>query len=380
VLRSGNRVRITAQLIYAPSDTNVWARTYDRDLRDVLSLESAVAHAIADEIQVKMTFREEARLQAPHPVNLQAHELYLQGSYYMTQPRGWEKAIEFFQRALQSEPNARGYVGLARAYQDLSRFEGNPKEVLPKAQAAAMQALSTDEDLSDAHLILAEIKEQYDWDWAGAEKEFRRAIELNPNSSEGHLNYAFFLDAMGRSQQGEEEHLLAQRVDPLNEQMNEFFYHSRQYDQAIEVLPKYADRKPEDGGVCWQLGILYEQKGRHDEAIACWERMLASSGYEAEYGLAAALRGGFARSGHKGALRDLLRKLESISRQRHVPPDMMAYWYESLGNKDQAFVWLQKALNERNAEIPGLQTDLEWDGLRSDPRFADLVYRVGLPQ
>jgi TolB-like protein/DNA-binding winged helix-turn-helix (wHTH) protein/tetratricopeptide (TPR) repeat protein len=378
VLRSGDRIRITAQLIYAPSDTSVWAQTYNRDLHDVLSLESAVARAIADEIRVKMSPREQARLQT-NPVNLQSHDLYLQGNFYLSQPRSCEKAIEYFQRAVAIEPNARGYVGLAQAYQCLSSIDAEPKQTLPKAQAAAMQALQLDEDLSDAHLVLAEIKEQYDWDWAGAEREFRRAIELNPSSSEAHLNYAWLLDSMRRMPEGEKEHLLAQQVDPFNEQMNEFFYHTRQYDRAIEVLQKYAARHPEDAGVCWQLGILYDYTGRHDEAIACWERMFDGSGYEAEYGLASALRRGFARSGHEGALRELLKTLEAVSRQRHVPPDFMTFWYESLGDKDQAFRWLAKAIEERNSEVQGLNTDLEWDGLRSDPRFADLVRRVGLP-
>ena len=212
-------------------------------------------------------------------------------------------------------------------------------------------------------------------------ESFTRAIELNPNSSDAHLSYAWFLDSMGRMQQGEKEHLLAQEVDPLNEAMNEFFYHTRQYEQAIEVLRQYTDRnKPDDWSLYWQLGILYDQKGMHDEAIACWERMFDVSGYERQYGLAEALRRGHAKSGHKGALRELLRKLEALSRKRHVPPDFMAYFYESLGEKDRAFAWLEKAYEEHNAEIPGLKTDLMWDDLRSDPRFAGLVRRVGLPQ
>jgi TolB-like protein/DNA-binding winged helix-turn-helix (wHTH) protein len=380
VLRSGERVRITAQLIYAPKDTHLWAQTYDRDLRDVLTLQSAVAGAVADEIRVKLTPSERESLQPPRPVNLQAHELYLQGSYYLALPRGCERAVEFFQQAIQAEPNAMGYVGLASAYQCLSGVEVAPIEILPKAQAAALQALRLDENSSDAHLVLANTRLVYDWDWPGAEKEFKRAIELNPNSAEAHLDYAWFLDAMGRMEGGEKEHLRAQEVDPFNERMNETFYHTRQYDRAIDVLRKWIERTPESLVAHWQLGILYDRRGMPNEAIAEWEQMFTFSGYEKEYGLAEALRRGFAKSGHHGALRALLKKLEMSARHQHVPPDLMAYFYESLGQKDQAFAWLEKAYTEHHPEITGLKTDLMWDGLRSDPRFADLVRRVGLPQ
>ena len=380
VERSGNRVRITAQLVYGPEDRNLWAQSYERDLRDVLALQNTVASAIADEIQVKMTPREEARLHSPKSEDLAAHEAYLRGSYYLNEPRGCAQAVEFFQQAILREPNPRGYVGLARAYECLSGIDETPREVLPKAEAAARKALALDEDLSDAHLFLGETKFQLDWDWPGAEKEFRRAIELNPNSAEAHLDYAWFLDSMGRVEEGEREHLRAQEVDPLNERMNETFYHTRQYQNAIEVLRKYVELNPKDMGTHWQLGILYDRTGMREEAISEWERMFVLSGYEEEYGFAEDLKRGYLTSGRIGALNRLLKNLERVSRQRHVPPDVMAYFYESLGDKEQAFVWLQKAYDEHNREIVGIKTDLMWDGLRSDPRFENLVRRVGLPQ
>jgi TolB-like protein/DNA-binding winged helix-turn-helix (wHTH) protein len=379
VQRSGDRVRITAQLIYGPKDLHLWAKSYERNLRDVLTLQSEVAGAIANEIQAKLTPQEQVRLQTPRSVNLQAHELYLQGNYFLSLPRGCEKAVGLFLRAIQTEPTAPGYIGLARAYECLD-LDSPPKEVLPKAQAAVLQALRIDETSSDAHRVLAQTKLVLDWDWPGAEKEFRRAIELNPNSSEAHLGFALFLDGMGRLDEGEQEHLRAQEVDPFNERMNETFYHTRQYDRAIDVLRNQIDRTPEDAGAHWQLGIIYDQRGRSDEAIAEWERMFEVSGYEPEYGFAEALRRGHARAGHKGALLELTRKLEEVSRQRYVPSDLMALFYESLGERDKSFAWLQKAFEQHNTEIPGLKTDLMWDGLRSDPRFIELVRRVGLPQ
>jgi len=381
VERSGDRVRITAQLVYGPEDRNLWAQSYERDLRDVLTLQNTVASAIADEIQVKMTPKEEARLHSPKFFgDLAAHEAYLRGSYYLNEPRGCAQAVEFFQQAILREPNTRAYVGLARAYECLSGIDETPREVLPNAEAPARKALALDEDLSDAHLLLGKTKFQLDWDWPGAEKEFRRAIQLNPNSAGAHLGYAWFLDSMGRMEEAERERLRAQEVDPLNELMNEIFYHTRQYQNAIEVLRKCVELNPDDMGTHWQLGILYDQTGMREEAIGEWERMFVLSGYEEQFGFAEDLKRGYLISGRRGALNRLLNNLERVSRQRHVPPDVMAYLYESLGDKESAFVWLQKAYDEHNHEIVGLKTDLMWDGLRSDPRFEDLVRRVGLPQ
>jgi tetratricopeptide (TPR) repeat protein len=227
---------------------------------------------------------------------------------------------------------------------------------------------------------LGETKFQLDWDWPGAEQEFRQSIELNPNSAGAHLGYALFLDSMGRMEEAERERLRAQEVDPLNELMNEMFYHKRQYQSAIEVLRKNVELNPKDMGLHWQLGILYDQTGMKDEAISEWERMFVLSGYEEQYGFAEDLKRGYLTSGRRGALKRLLNNLERVSRQRHVPPDVMAYLYESVGDKESAFVWLRKAYDEHNHEIVGLKTDLMWDGLRSDPRFEDLVRHVGLPQ
>jgi eukaryotic-like serine/threonine-protein kinase len=378
VRRSGDRIRVTAQLIYAPQDKTLWAKSYDRNLRDVLTLQSAIANAIANEIQTGMSPRSEGR-DAAQPVNLQAHDLYLQGKKYLDQPRGCEKAIPLFQQAINMQPSVGGYIGLARAYYCRSGVEVAPIEILPKVQTAVLQALQLDQNSSEAHLLLAQTKLQYDWDWVGAEKEYRRAIELNPNSSEAHLFYALFLDSMGRMQEGEKEHLLAQEVDPFNEVMNEAFYHSRQVDKAIEVLRKSGELDP-NSGQNWQLGILYESEGMHDAAILAWERLFIGSGYEEQYGFANAMKRGYAKSGSKGALRELLRKLEQVARQQHVPPDMMAYFYVCLGEKDEAFAWLEKTYQEHNADITGLKTDLMWDSIRSDPRFNDLMERVGLPQ
>jgi len=370
VERSGNRVRITAQLVYGPEDRNLWAQSYERDVRDVLTLQSTVASAIANEIQVKMTPKEEARLHSPKFFgDLAAHDAYLRGSYHLNEARGCAQAVEFFQQAILREPNPRGYVGLARAYECLSGIDETPIEVLPKAEVAARKALALDEGLSDAHLLLGETKFQLDWDWPGAEKEFRRAIELNPNSAEAHLDYALFLDSMGRMEEGESEHLRAQEVDPLNEHVNEVFYHKRQYQNAIEVLRRWVELNPNDAGTHWQLGILYDQTGMREEAISEWQRMFVLSGYEEQYGFAEDLKTGYLISGRRGALNRLLNNLERVSRQRHVPPDVMAYLYESLGDKERAFVWLQKAYDEHNHEIVGLKTDLMWDGLRSDPRL-----------
>lgn len=380
VRRSTDQVRVTAQLIYGPTDTNLWARSYDRHLRDVLALQSAIARAIADEIQVKMTPREQARLQTPQAMSLKAHEAYLQGTYYL-RTRGSAEAIQFFQQALQEEPSARGYVGLARAYSDQAGIEADPRSVMPQAKAAAMKALELDDTLADAHLVLAEASCNYDWDWSRAENQFKRAIELNPSAADAHEAYALFLDAMGRLDEGKEEHLRAQEVDPLNEHMHEVFYHSGQYDRAIEVLRNYVEREPGDVGLHWQLGITYGLKGMYKEAIGEWEQMFAVSGYEDQYGFARDMHRGYANSGYKGALRDVLKRLEGIPpKEGHVPPRIMVEFYMFLGDNDRALAWLERAYEERDGIMIGLKTDPDYlPAFRSDPRFQDLMRRVGLP-
>jgi TolB-like protein/DNA-binding winged helix-turn-helix (wHTH) protein len=381
VMRSGDKIRITAQLIYAPEDKNLWAKSYDRDLRDVLALQAAIASAIADEIQVKLTPGEQARLHTPRFMSLKAHEAYLQGTYYLRIPRGSSRAIQFFQEALQEEPNARGYVGLARAYTGQAGTEADPRSVMPQAKAAAMKALELDDTLADAHLVLAEATCNYDWDWSRAENQFKQAIELNPSAADAHEAYALFLDGMGRLDEGTEEHLRAQEVDPLNEHMHEVFYHNGQYDRAIEVLRNYVEREPGDVGLHWQLGITYGLKGMYKEAIGEWEQMFAASGYEDQYGLAQDMRRGYESSGYKGALRNVLRKLEGISpKEAHVPPRLMVEFYMFLGDKDRALAWLERAYEERDGIMIELKTAPDYlPAFRSDARFHDLIRRVGLP-
>jgi len=382
VMRSGDKIRITAQLIYAPEDKNLWAKSYDRDLRDVLGLQAAIASAIADEIQVKLTPGEQARLHTPRFMSLKAHEAYLQGIYYLRIPRGSSQAIQFFQQALQAEPSARGYVGLARAYTGQAGIEADPRSVMPQAKAAAMKALELDDTLADAHLVLAEASCNYDWDWSRAENQFMQAIELNPSAADAHEAYALFLDGMGRLDEGTEEHLRAQEVDPLNEHMHEVFYHNRQYDRAIEVLRNYVEREPGDVGLHWQLGITYGLKGMYKEAISEWEQMFAASGYEDQYDLAQDMRRGYESSGYKGALRNVLRKLEGISlKEAHVPPRLMVEFYMFLGDKDRALAWLERAYEERDGIMIELKTAPDYlPAFRSDPRFQDLMRRVGLPR
>jgi TolB-like protein/DNA-binding winged helix-turn-helix (wHTH) protein/Flp pilus assembly protein TadD len=381
VMRSGDKIRITAQLIYAPEDKNLWAKSYDHDLRDVLALQASIASAIADEIQVKLTPGEQARLHTPRFMSLKAHEAYLQGTYYL-RTRGSAEAIQFFQQALQEEPSARGYVGLARAYSEQAGIGADPRSVMPQAKAAAMKALELDDTLADAHLVLAEASCNYDWDWSRAENQFKRALELNPSAADAHEAYALFLDAMGRLDEGKEEHLRAQEVDPLNEHMHEVFYHNGQYDRAIEVLRNYVEREPGDVGLHWQLGITYGLKGMYKEAIGEWEQMFAVSGYEDQYGLARDMHRGYARSGYKGALRDVLKRLEGIPpKEAHVPPRIMVEFYMFLGDKDRALAWLERAHEERDSIMIELKTAPDYlPAFRSDPRFQNLIRRVGLPQ
>ncbi len=252
VLRSGDRVRIAVQLIHAPTDRHLWAKTYERDLRDVLGLQSQVASAIAQEIQIKLTPQEAARVASSHPVDQEAYEAYLKGRYYWNKrtDEGTKKAIEYLKRAIEKDPNyALAYAGLADSYVQLVYFGGvPPKESFPRAKAAALKALELDDRLAEAHAALGRVLLQYDWDGLGAERQLQRARELNPNYAQAYVLNAMHLANLGRLDEAIAAIKRAGELDPLSLNINTnvgvFFYFARQYDQAIEQEGKTIELDP----------------------------------------------------------------------------------------------------------------------------------------
>ena len=286
VQRSGNRVRITANLLHAPSDQHLWAERYERDLRDVLTLQGEVAQAIASEIQIKVSPQEQARLATARPVNPVAYELYLQGQYhyYKWRPSEFQKAIAYFQKAIEADPKwAPAYTGLADSYGWLW-MEGTlpPQEVLPRFNAALSTALEIDDTLPEVRYTLAVRAFFYRWDWGEAEREFQRALALNPNFVEARYEYGWYLTSMGRFAEGLREAKRAIERDPLsvtaNLALGSMYSMARQYDQAIPQLRHTIELEPDDPRGYGFLAGVYEQMGMYEEAVAAHQKAMTLSG------------------------------------------------------------------------------------------------------
>ncbi len=382
VVRSGDRVRITAQLVRADSDRHVWADSYERDLSDILALQSEVARAIANEVRVRLTPQEQARLASRRPVKPEAYESYLKGRYYWNQrtPEALSRASEYFQQAIEKDPGfALAYAGIADSYAVLPwNADAPPRESFPKAKEAATRALDLDNTLGEAHVSLAFALKFYDWDWPGAEREFRRGLELNPSYATGHRTYAAHLSAMGRHAEAIAEAKRAQELDPLSLMINTVagrcFYHARQYDQAIEQYRKALEIDPNFWVAHLFLGKTYGQKRMYEEAIT--ELQKAGRVTTEPRSVTAYI---YAVSSRRGEAKKVVAELKELSKRRYVPPYHIAVIYAGLGEKDQAFAWLQNAYEERDAWIAWLKVEPMLDNLRSDPRFADLLRRVGFP-
>ncbi|HEY3204735.1 MAG TPA: protein kinase [Thermoanaerobaculia bacterium] len=383
VLRSGDRVRITAQLIDAPTDRHLWAESYERGMRDVLTLQSEIARAIAGEIRIKITPQERTRLAGSRPLDPEAHDLYLKGRYHWNKKtaEGFQKAREYFEGAIAKEPTyAAAYAGLADTYSGLGYYVLAPREAMPKARAAALKALELDDTLAEAHASLGNVRHNFDWDWTGAEKSFRRAIELNPGYATAHQWYSLHLGDLGRSEQALVEARRALELDPLslivNHNLGLQHCFARQFDQAIAQYEKTLEMDPNFAVTHWALGSAYGAKGMYPEAVAELERLRALTGRTPS--VIAYLGNVRARSGERQEALRLLEELETISKQKEVSAEL-AILYAGLGDRDRAFACLEKAYAERSGAVPGLKVYPEFEPLRSDPRFADLLRRLGLP-
>jgi TolB-like protein/DNA-binding winged helix-turn-helix (wHTH) protein/Tfp pilus assembly protein PilF len=387
VQRSGDKVGITVQLIHAPSDRHLWAKSYERDLHDVLGLQRDVAHAIADEIKAKLTPPEMIRLASARSIDSEAYENYLRGRFLLTsQDEGdARKGMAYFQRAIQKDPNyALAYAGLAECYITLSQpWNGalSPQEALPQAKKAATKALEIDDSLGEAQLALARVS-VYDWDWPDAEKEYRRALELNPNDAMGHGWYGEYLQAMARNEEAIVQLRQATALDPLSSNhvahLGSAFYHVRQYDQGIREFQKALQLEPDMIYAHQGLGWVYEQKKMYREAIAEQEKAVNLTNRDAF--AVASLGMVLGESGRKREAKKLLEELQERSKQRYISPCLIALVQLGLGNRDQAIESLEQGYTDRDQGMMYLKVDPHMDDVRSDSRFQDLLRRVGLPQ
>lgn len=380
VMRSNDRVRITARLIQVSNGNLLWTQDYDRNLKDVLSLQEDVARTIASEVKVTLTPDEKARLATAQAVDPRAHDDYLEGSYLnkgtILQQR---KALEYFEDAIRIDPSyAPAYAGLADYY--WSNQELRPIERMPKAKDYAQHALTLDPNLADAHIALGAIHFHADWNWVAAEKEFKRAIELSPSDAEAHYLYSVYLVAMGRADEGLAESAKAQQLDPLSIwaqiTAGNVFYFTRHYDKAVEQCQKALVLDPNSVGAYDCLGTSYAAEGKYEQAIAASQK--ASTLSNNDPARLVGLGRAFALAGRKADAMKVLEQLQQISSHIYVPPYFFATIYADLGQPDEAFRWLDKAFRERDTYVPWLKVDSAIDSLRTDSRFQPLLVRLGL--
>jgi len=387
VLQVGEQVRIIAQLIEAKKDRHLWAKTYDRNNRNILALHSEVARAIADEIKIAVTPEEDSRLQSAPMVNPEAYEAYLMGRHYLRKvhEEGQRKAIEYFEHACEIDPTfALGYAGLAEAYAWLAGGTVYPPEdTWPKVRLAAEKALEMDEGLSAAHSVLAWAKFQYDFDWHEAEIEFKQALRLDPNNADARQYYSWFLEAMGRHDEAISQIKLARKLDPLSLaiQHNEGWILSLAgyYDEAHQLLGSIIDSNPEHAYGHFMLAYSYTSQGKYEEAISPMQTAIDLLGDDIadEIPILGYLYG---QLGRKAEARKLLEQLDEFAaRGRYVNPVSRALIYIGLGEKDRAFELLDKGYKTHASLLYYLKIEPFYDSLRDDPRFQDLLRRMNFP-
>jgi len=388
VLRSQGRVRIAAQLIHAASDTHLWAKQYESDLRDVLSLQSDVAQAIADEIQVKLSPQERTRLARSRPVDPAAYEAFLKGRHlwYRRSPDALARALEFLQQAIALDPShALAHAGLADAYAtmgwDLFGLSA-PSESFPKARQAAQKALEIDPNCAEAHAALGWAAAGFDWDWTTAEREFRQAIDLKPQYGPVHIWYSHFLRGMDRTEESLAEARRALECDPLglvlNMHMGWHLLYSREYERAIEQCAKTLELDPTFILALVFLGQAHEQLGEFSSAIAAFEKALEISNRHPMY--LAELGHGFAAAGRDADAVKVLDELHAMSSHRYVGARAIAEIHIGLGNADEAFRWLEIAFQQRNGWLIHMRENPRYDRLRGDPRYVGLVRKMNFPE
>jgi TolB-like protein/Tfp pilus assembly protein PilF len=399
VMRGENRVRVTAQLVEASSDHHLWARTYERDLKDVLALQDEIAQDIAEQIRVKLTPKERSLLTQVHAVDPEAYDAYLRGRYWANKAELWtgckasaacdsrtepSKALEYYQKAIAKDPSyALGYAGVADGFVVMTLAGGlSFKEAAAIVNEAAAKAAALDPSLAEPHSSLAFIKLFSDWNWSGAEAELKQAIALNPSFARAHMWYSYYLVIMERIDEAVNESERARDLDPfdyaVNEWLGQALYHARRYDDALRQMKRTLEMFPDHGGRLYsQIAQVYEQKRMFAEAFAARQRSLSLD----KDPNVTALAGAYKRAGYRG----WLLKAAQIMEQEQGPHSnynysQLAHRYAMLGDEAHAMSYLERNYEEHRAPTLFVRTAPELDSIRSSPRFRELVRRIGFPQ
>jgi eukaryotic-like serine/threonine-protein kinase len=385
VMRSANRVRITAQLIQARTDQHIWAETYERDLDDVLKLQSEVAQAIAQQVRVQVTPQQRARLASAPRVSPEVYDTYIKGRFYLNlTPQGIKKAQGYFEEAIQKDPHfALAYVGLADCYLflgDLRRI--SPQDAYRHTKETLRKALELDDTLGEAYVTLGWLSWRFDWEWQNAEREFKHALELNPNNLDGHIRFAIYLGWSGRRAEALAEMRKALEIDPgatMGEDPVLIYYHFRDYRPMVESGKDFVASNPSNWIGHYSLAVGYDGLGETLNAIPEYQKAVELS--DGDTDPTAGLAHAYASAGQRAKAEKIIRELLQKSKTSYISPYMIGTIYAGLGDKNKAFEFLEKAYQERSPDIPYfIKADLRIDNLRSDPRLQDLLHRVGLPQ
>jgi TolB-like protein/DNA-binding winged helix-turn-helix (wHTH) protein/Flp pilus assembly protein TadD len=383
VSRAGDRVRITAQLIQATTDRHLWAQSYEREARDVLSLQREVAAAIAQAVEVKLQPEEKVRMtRAAAPVQPEAYEDYLKGRFYWSKrsPETSLKAVGYFQQAIARDPAyAPAYSGLSDTYRAFDvQGLAPPRECMPKAEEAARKALALDDTLAEAHASLAGVLYRYDWDWPGAEREFRLSLELEPSYAEGHRAYAVYLMTVRRHEEALAEARRARELSPLslviNTELGMALVRLGRYDEALEQLHKTLEIDPKFARAYQTMAFAYEGKGDWPRALEVFEKRPGGGQGRSNAWLGYA----YGVTGRRKEALEILARTEKLSHEHYVTPQSFAIIHLGLGDTEQAMAWLEKAYDERAFEVLGFSGAL-FDRLSGDGRFQDLLRRMRLP-
>ncbi len=388
VVQRGDNLSLHLELVDAQTGNQIWGEQYNRKLTDIVSLQNEIAQDVSNKLRVKLSGADENRIAKHYTDNPDAYQLYLKGRYFLSNGtrEGQKKSVEYFQQAVNLDPDfALGYAGMADAYTLLGTTflaTMQPREAMPKARVAAQRALEIDSSLSEAHTSLAWIKYRFDWDWRGAEDEFKQAITLNPNNAQAHHWYADYLMAMSRFDEALEEIKRARELDPfsllINWNVGRILYFARRYDEALLELRKTLEMDQNFQRTHGYLEIVYRSKGMNDEAFA--EHLVYATLTGASAERITNLKEAYAAAGWKGVWQKEIEWALEDSKSRYVSHYGMAMLYDSLGDKDRTMEWLNKAYEERDGTLVYLKVEPRFDPLRDDPRFQDLLRRIGLPQ
>jgi len=384
VQQVGERVRVTVQLLRVVDGASLWAEKFDAKFTDIFAVQDSISDQAARSLTLQLTGNEREMMRKHYTENAEAYAAYLQGRYFWNKRNaaGLKTAVEYFQRAIKIDSNyALAYAGLADCYIRLNEF-GVPmaQESVPRGKAAVLKALEIDDALAEAHATLGFIKFRHDWDFAGADNEFRRSLELDANYSEAHQWYAFYLLAAGRKDEADGEMTRAQSLDPLSITFNSnlalYLFFTHQFDQSVQQCHKTLEMEPNSFLSRFALGLSYEQQGLNKEAISEFQKARELSPDDA--GTIVAIGHALVKEGGVKDTRELLRKLEDHAKVSYVPPYSIAVLHAGLGDKAHTLEWLERAFQDRSLRPVWLKFDPRLDFLRQDGELDELVRRVGL--